>query len=51
VPTTHWAFTYVEYLKAHGVVAGYPDGAYHPEYPVTRDQMAVYLARAFRLGG
>jgi hypothetical protein len=30
-------------------VAGYPDGLYHPEVVVTRDQMAVYVARAFGL--
>ena len=27
----------------------YPDGDYHPEYVCTRDQMAVYVARAFKL--
>jgi hypothetical protein len=31
------------------VTKGYPDGDYHPEYICTRDQMAVYVARAFRL--
>ena len=25
------------------------DGYYHPEYVVTRDQMAAYVARAFDL--
>ena len=49
VPTGFWSFKYVEYLKAQGVVNGYSDGTYHPEYTVTRDQMAVYIARAFHL--
>jgi len=31
------------------VVNGYDDGNYHPEIAVTRDQMAVYVARAFEL--
>jgi hypothetical protein len=31
------------------VVQGYDDGYYHPEVMVTRDQMAVYVARAFDL--
>jgi len=31
------------------VVNGYEDGLYHPEIVVTRDQMAVYVARAFEL--
>jgi hypothetical protein len=49
VPTDHWAYTHVEYCVEHGVVAGYLDGLYHPEIVVTRDQMAVYVARAFGL--
>ncbi len=31
------------------IVQGFPDGTYHPEYVVTRDQMAVYIQRAFQL--
>jgi hypothetical protein len=31
------------------VVQGYEDGTYQPLWPVTRDQMAVYVARAFEL--
>jgi hypothetical protein len=46
VPTDHWAYTHIEYCVENGVVAGYQDGLYHPEYEVTRDQMAVYVARA-----
>ena len=46
VGATHWALRHIEYAVAQGVVAGYDDGNYHPEYEVTRDQMAVYVARA-----
>jgi hypothetical protein len=49
VPTTQWAFRYIEYCKANGVVGGYPDGSYHPDEAVNRAQMAVYVARAFAL--
>ena len=51
VPTSFWAFKYVEYIAQDsvGVTKGYPDGDYHPEYVCTRDQMAVYVARAFKL--
>jgi hypothetical protein len=44
-----WARKYVQYIKTEGVTGGYGDGLYHPEYVVTRDQMAVYVARAFGL--
>jgi hypothetical protein len=46
VGDTHWALKYVEYAVSCSVVGGYLDGTYHPEYPVTRDQMAVYVARS-----
>ena len=49
VPTDHWAFKYVEYIRGEGVTEGYPDGTYRPEVEVTRDQMAVYVQRAFAL--
>jgi hypothetical protein len=41
----------VEYIAQPGVgvTQGYPDGDYHPEYICTRDQMAVYIQRAFKL--
>ena len=39
----------MEYCVENGVVAGYLGGLYHPDYVVTRDQMAVYVARAFGL--
>ena len=44
VPTTHWAFQFVEALAASGVVGGCGSGDYCPNAPVTRGQMAVYLA-------
>jgi hypothetical protein len=47
VPASHWAYGWIEYCHAQGVVQGYWDG-YHPEEAVTRDQTAVYLARAFQ---
>ena len=46
-----WAYTHIEYCVENGVVSGYEDGYYRPEWIVTRDQMAVYVARAFGLGG
>jgi acid phosphatase type 7 len=49
VPTDFWAFSHVEYAVNEGVVQGYDDGTYRPATIVTRDQMAVYVQRAFDL--
>jgi PKD repeat protein len=49
VPADYWSYKFVEYLAAEDVVRGYPDGSYRPEEVVTRDQMAVYIAKAFSL--
>jgi len=59
VPEGQWAYTYIEYAAANGVVQGYPypdpedsDATiyrYLPDVIVTRSQMAVYVARAFAL--
>jgi len=49
VPTGYWAYKYVEYCKANGIVQGHDAVTYAPEVDVTRDQMAVYVQRAFQL--
>ncbi len=49
VPDTFWAHKHIEYCAENDIVSGYLDGRYHPEYTVTRDQMAVYVCRAFNL--
>jgi len=49
VPVDYWCFTHIEYLVSNEIVGGYPDGLYRPTTDVTRDQMAVYIARAFGL--
>jgi hypothetical protein len=48
VPATYWAYKWIEYCHAQGVVQGYWDG-YRPEETVNRAQMAVYVQRAFDL--
>jgi hypothetical protein len=50
VPTDHWSFRYVEYAVGAGVVTGYGDGSYRPTLTVTRDAMAVFIARALAGG-
>jgi hypothetical protein len=49
VPEDHWAYPYVEYCLQQGIVQGYWDGSYHPERVVTRDQMAVFMERAYHV--
>ena len=44
-----WAYQYVEYIASQSITRGYPEGLYHPEFKCTRDQMAVYVSRAFEL--
>jgi hypothetical protein len=44
-----WCYRYVEYCAGEGIVQGYADGSYRPANEVTRDQMAVYVQRAFGL--
>jgi len=48
-PPDSWMYAHVEYITEGGVVQGYPDGLYHPDDICTRDQMAVYVSRAFTL--
>jgi len=43
----YWAYKHIEYCVEHGIIKGYDDGLYRPNSPVSRDQMAVYIARAF----
>ncbi len=49
VASSFWSYRHIEYCVENGVVKGYEDGLYHPEWTVTRDQMAVYVARSFHL--
>jgi hypothetical protein len=49
VPTSHPFFQYVEALAASGITGGCGGGNYCPNNPVTRGQMAVFLAKALGL--
>jgi hypothetical protein len=42
----YWAYDYVEYAVENGVTSGYDDELYHPDWDVTRGQMAAFIARA-----
>ena len=49
VPTSHPFFRFVEALAAAGITGGCGPSAYCPNDPVTRGQMAVFLATALGL--
>jgi hypothetical protein len=49
VSPTFWAFREIEALAASGITQGFPDGTFRPTEPVTRAQMATFLARALGL--
>ncbi len=49
VPTSYWAFQYIEALKASGITQGVTPTTFEPESNVTRAQMAVFLAKALGL--
>ena len=45
----YWAYTYIEYLAAHGIISGYADGTFRPGATATRAQLAkmIVLARGW----
>jgi hypothetical protein len=49
VPTTDAGFRYIEALAASGITGGCGGGNFCPGNPVTRRQMAVFLAKALGL--
>jgi hypothetical protein len=49
VPTSDFGFQYVEALAASGITGGCGSGNYCPDSPVTRRQMAIFLAKALGL--
>ena len=49
VPTSHPFYQFVEALYASGITGGCGNGNYCPDAPLTRGQMAVFLAKALGL--
>ncbi|WP_170157775.1 S-layer homology domain-containing protein [Thermodesulfitimonas autotrophica] len=41
----YWAAQEIGVLAARGVIAGYPDGSFKPEKPLTRAELAALLAK------
>jgi hypothetical protein len=49
VPPSDFGFQYVEALAASGITGGCGGGEYCPDAPVTRRQMAIFIAKALGL--
>jgi hypothetical protein len=49
VPTTDFGYQFIEALFASGITGGCGGGSYCPDSPVTRRQMAIFLAKALGL--
>jgi hypothetical protein len=47
VPANHWARQFITSLADRGVIAGFPDGTFRPDEPVTRAQYAAMVRAAF----
>ncbi len=45
----HWARNQVIYLSSLGFIEGYPDDNYYPANPVTRGELATWIARIKKL--
>ena len=50
VPTTYWAFDFIEAMAAAGITSGCGGGDFCPENRVTRAQMAIFLERGMNGG-
>ena len=45
----HWARNQIIYLSSLGYIEGYPDGNFYPANPITRGELATWIARIKRL--
>ncbi len=49
VPTSDFGYQYIEALKASGITGGCGGSTFCPDVPLTRRQMAIFLAKALGL--
>lgn len=45
VPESHWACSAIHTARQHGWVGGYPGNLFHPDQPITREEMAAMIIR------
>ncbi|MEH2237595.1 DUF1565 domain-containing protein [Nostoc sp.] len=46
VPANYWAKNYIQALASQNIIAGFPDGSFKPNEPVTRAQFAAIVTKA-----
>lgn len=51
VPSDSYYASAVAWASSHGLIKGFSDGAFHPNSPITREQLAVILFRYAALKG
>ena len=47
--SNHWAKAFIESLHQDNIIQGFPDGAFKPDWPLTRAQYAALIAKMFDL--
>ncbi len=47
VPSSYWAAKEIAAAREAGIINGYPDGTFAPSQPVTREQIAGMVSKAF----
>ena len=45
VPSSHWAFKYIELMKSYQMVAGMPDGNFYPDADISYEEMIALIVR------
>ena len=51
VPSSSWAYSYVETAVRHGVAGGFVDGTFRPDQPVSRAQLSKMVVLTMRAAG
>ncbi|WP_186785908.1 S-layer homology domain-containing protein [Paenibacillus agilis] len=44
-----WHYKYIVKAKEAGIIGGFPDGSFKPNEPLTREQVAIIVTKAFKL--
>lgn len=47
VSSNYWAAQFIQELATRNIIAGFPDGTFRPDEPVTRAQFAAIIRKAF----